>query len=110
MAGGYIPPRPEPQHVVLRLSMPDPVPVPLTDIEAAAADFDADTGPEDVLTLCEALRVAVEALAMVRRGCVVETAPDGHPCVRVLTYNEVQERSDAALAAVRELVDLGEKP
>lgn len=36
--------------------------VDLTAVEAAAADFDADTGPEDVLALIEALRIARDAL------------------------------------------------
>ena len=77
--------------------MSDPTPVPLTDIEAAAADFDADTGPEDVLTLCEALRVAVEA------------AENAH---EELWHHDTRAAwpLEVALAAVRELVDLGEKP
>ena len=68
------------------------VPVPLTDIEAAAADFDADTGPEDVLALCEALRLAVEGLEHYDHA-----------------FGSGVNARDA-LAAVRELVDLGEKP
>ena len=93
------------------------VPVPLTDIEAAAADFDADTGPEDVLALVEALRIAVEGLARVERWYVCAECPeDGgeFDTCRGSTDNPAEWcgwcAALDAIESVRELVDLGEKP
>ena len=81
------------------------MPVPLTDIEAAHhqpefGDWDTDDRfchecserwPCPTTALCEALRIAVEGLTRVGRNNHSDVAAD-------------------ALAAVRELVDLGEKP
>ena len=76
------------------------MPVPLTDIEAAARHNPYGIPPSTVLALCEALRIAVEGLG--RYGehdtACLSNAGDSHPC---------DCGYDDALAAVRELVDLG---
>ena len=78
----------------------DPTPVPLDEIEQRKAWFDPGDDAMRVLlspaerdALCEALRIAVEGLEGLR--------PSIHPT------DAVTQRCDAALAAVRELVDLG---
>ena len=100
---------------------PDPsravtVPVPLTDIEAGLdpqrGHRAADVTNDEALALTKALRIAVEglneaaeALGMAKRGLDVAGVHIGHD---ITHHNESSAR--AALAAVRELVDLGEKP
>lgn len=76
------------------------VTVPLTGLLAKADDQADDLGivivyPEQIRALCEALRIAVEALAAVR-----ERSDDPVACATALEGEW----------AVRELVDLGEKP
>ena len=75
------------------------VPVPLTDLLAKADDQADDLGivivyPEQVRALCEALRIAVEA------------AENAH---EELWHHDTRAAwpLEVALAAVRELVDLG---
>ena len=97
---------------------PDPsravtVPVPLTELERWAQSLSSsDPLGDDLAALCEALRIAVEglneaaeALGMAKRGLDVAGVHIGHD---ITHHNESSAR--AALAAVRELVDLGEKP
>jgi len=77
----------------MRKDPPVSIPVDLRAVEVAAADFDADTGPEDVLALAEALRIAREALW----GIAVK--PD-----------EAAGIADAVLASLDALVDFTADP
>ena len=78
------------------------VPVPLTDLLAKADDQADDLGivivyPEQLRALCEALRIAVEGLDELTARFDGDEALVGSPLLNART----------ALAAVRELVDLG---
>ena len=62
----------------------------------------ATADPLTVSALCEALRIAVEGLEHITKSCSHRIAGLGCDCDRRAAHS--------VLAAVRELVDLGEKP
>ena len=94
------------------------VPVPLTDLLSKADDQADDLGivilyPEQVRALIQALRIAVEACERVAAleatadpvAAVTKDRPD-----HAFALGMAKAYAKHALAAVRELVDLGEKP